>query len=106
MPNSKFNLISQGQLEEQGISLHFVSEGIRVGKHNIVFNRQRNRLYALDIWVTTPVCLAVINRDIPAYNESPTANMSALATDTHIPEPRINEETLRMWHSRHGYLGY
>ena len=29
--------------------------------------------------------------------------MTALATD---PEPQINEETLRMWYSRHGHLGY
>ena len=106
VPNSKFNLISQGQLEEQGISLSFVPGGIGVGEHGIVFKRQRNRLYALDTWVTSPVCLAVINGDIPAYNESPTAAVSALATDNDISEPQINEETLRMWHSRHGYLGY
>ena len=84
------------------MSLTLVPGGIGVGEHGIVFRRQRNRLYALDTWVEAPVCLAVINGDIPAYNESP-SNVTALATD---PEPQINEETLRMWHSRHGHLGY
>ena len=64
-----------------------MSGDIRVGEHSIVFNRQRNRLYTLNTWVTTPVYLAVINRDIPAYNKSPTINVSALATNTHILEP-------------------
>ena len=52
------------------------------------------------------MCLAVVNRDISAYNQSPTASVSALATDTDIPKPQINEEILRMWHSRHDHLGY
>ena len=86
VPASKFNLISQGQLEDQGI----------------VFRRQRNRLYALDTWVQAPVCLAVVNGDIPAYNKSPP--VTALATDD--PEPQINEKTLRMWHSRYCHLNY
>ena len=70
--------------------------GIGVGEYGIVFRRQRNRLYALDTWETTHVCLAVINGDIPAYNKSPTAAVSALATDIDIPEPQINKETLPM----------
>ena len=75
---------------------------IGIGEYSIVFRRQRNRLYALDIWTEAPICLAVINGDIPAYNASPSI-VTALATD---PEPQINEETLRIWHSRHGHLGY
>ena len=109
VPSSKFNLISQGQLAQQKIALSFVPGGIGIGEHGIVFNLQRNRLYALDTWVTTPVCLAVINGDIPAYNAPPPAVVSALATDVpepQFPEPQVNEETLRMWHSRHGHLGY
>lgn len=102
VPASKFNLISQGQLEDQGMTLSLVPGGIGIGEHGIVFRRQRNRLYALDTWVQAPVCLAVVDGDIPAYNES--TPVTALATDE--SEPQINEETLRMWHSRHGYLGY
>ena len=48
VPSSKFNLISQRQLEEQRISLLFVPRGIEVDEHGIVFKRQRNRLYALN----------------------------------------------------------
>lgn len=102
VPASKFNLISQGQLEDQGMTLSLVPGGIGIGEHGIVFRRQRNRLYALDTWVQAPMCLAVVDGDIPAYNES--TPVTALATDE--PEPQINEKTLRMWHSRHGYLGY
>lgn len=82
-----------------------MSGGIGIGEHGIVFKRQRNRLYALDVWVDASVCLAVINGDIPAYNESP-STVSALVIDIDISEPQINEETLRMWHSRQDYLGY
>ena len=32
--------------------------------------------------------------------------MSALATDANVSEPPINEEILRIWHSRYDYLGY
>lgn len=79
---------------------------IEVGEYDIVFRRQRNRLYALNTWKIIHVCLTVINEDIPAYNKSPTAAISAFTTDIDILEPQINEETLRIWHSRHGYLGY
>ena len=104
VPSSKFNLISQGQLEDQGMKLLLVPGGIGIREYSIVFRRQRNRLYALDTWTEAPVCLAVINRDIPAYNESP---MTALTTDSNINlEPQINKETLRIWYSRYGYLGY
>ncbi|KAL9063309.1 MAG: hypothetical protein Q9161_009533 [Pseudevernia consocians] len=90
------------QLEDQSITLSLIPGGIDVKKHDIVFRRQRNRLYALDTWVQAPICLTVVNGNIPAYNESPP--VTALATDD--PEPQINEETLRMWHSRYGHLGY
>lgn len=48
VPISKFDLISQGQLDDQGITLFFVSGGIDIEEHGIIFKRQRNRLYALD----------------------------------------------------------
>ena len=60
------------------MSLTLVPGGIGIGEHGIVFRRQRNRLYALDTWTEAPVCLAVINGDIPAYNASP---VTALAAD-------------------------
>lgn len=36
-------------------------------------------------------------------NESPP--VSAVSTNN-VPEPQVNDEVQRMWHSRHGYLGY
>ena len=71
-------------------------EDIEVEKYNIIFKRQRNRLYALNTWEITLVCLIVINEDIFAYNEFSTATMSALAIDIDILEPQINKEILRI----------
>ena len=48
VPTSKFNLISQGQLKDQGISLSLIPGGIGIREHSIVFKRQRNRLYTLN----------------------------------------------------------
>ena len=47
--------------------------------------------------ITSPISICVTRKGpkIPP--------VTALAAD---PEPQINKETLRMWHSRHGYLGY
>ena len=48
-----------------------MSEDIKVKKHDIIFRRQRNRLYTLKIWQEVLLYLAVINKDISAYDKSP-----------------------------------
>ncbi len=70
--------------------------GIGIGIYGIVFKRQYNRLYTLEIWADAPVCLAVINGDIPAYNTPNVTVTEALSTVADMPEPQVNDETLRI----------
>jgi hypothetical protein len=61
IPQSGYDLISQGQLEDQQCPLRFVPIGIIVGKHGVTFKRHANRLYILEMWQEAPLCLAAIN---------------------------------------------
>ena len=104
VPGCGYNLISEGQLEEQGYSLSFVDNGIAVGKGRFFFRRTTNRLYALDTWEGTPLAMAVINRDIPACDGTPLALLIQGQTPEANSNGELNPETLRMWHARHGHL--
>ena len=107
VPEAGFNLISEGQLKEQEFPLAFVPGGIEFGKQRFFFRRTKNRLYALDTWGETPLALAVINGEIPAYDESPAEPNADDQEPLAQPEAEaeIDDETLRMWHARHGHLG-
>jgi hypothetical protein len=125
VPQSGYNLISQGQLEDQQCSLRFVPNGIAVGEHGVTFKRHANRLYILNMWQEAPQCLAAINAlesslidpllddeqaQAPAQDsddsdpEDPTTTASPNQKPKSKSKP-INEETLKMRHARLGHIG-